>query len=678
MRKDQQFTDDGRSPALSAAIPALLGLLLLFTPLGAVLVNSSYDLPFLLRPDRFADGVAIVQMDGESAASLQQSSPASWDTALHARFLKQMADWNVRAVVLVLPVQQASTNDSELARAAAQCGRVIFSASAKPEADPRQRAASITPPPPELQRAAAWGVPSFDESDPEPRRCPDEHSSAPTLALKAVQMLYPSAPVPPETVRWLNFYGPPGALPWFRYADVLGDKLPSDVLSNRVVFVGPPDSFAEAGGAYAPLRAPQTGAAHHGFSRAELEATAYLNLVHREWLTRLTPVWEAILIVVLGVAAGLILGLFRPLRAALVAAVGVLVLVAGALWLMWGQGVWFAWTIPALVQIPVALGWCAITSTWRLSQEMNAMEKALADAEPMSRPVPSLSAAAAANLQMETPPPVKIPNHRLLRCIGRGAYGEVWLAHDEIGVWHAVKILFRSNFKEATPYEREYRGIMQYTPLSRTHHGLVQILHVGREREAGFFYYVMELADCDIHGRQIDAATYLPRTLSHEIDRHTRLPMQDSLTLVIELSEAVSYLHSRQLVHRDIKPANIIFVNNVPKLADVGLVAHIAEARRDDKNLGTQGFVPPEGPGTIGADVYSLGKVLCEIYLGRAVAESSGEPALPADQPPEPGQDELLEIIRHACDEDLNDRYKTVKELQEDLMLLRERLGGRR
>ena len=271
---------------------------------------------------------------------------------------------------------------------------------------------------------------------------------------------------------------------------------------------------------------------------------------------------------------------------------------------------------------------------------------------------------------------MKIPNHRLLRCIGRGAYGEVWLAHDEIGVWRAVKILFRSNFKEATPYEREYRGIMQYTPLSRTHHGLVQILHVGREREAGYFYYVMELADCEAHGRRVDAATYAPRTLSHEIDQRTRLPLQEALVLVIELSEAVSYLHSRQLVHRDIKPANIIFVNNVPKLADVGLVAHIAEAKRDDKKLGTQGFVPPEGPGTIGADVYSLGKVLCELYLGRNVAESSEEAALPADLPPEPGQEELLEIIRHACDEDLNRRYQTVKELQADLMLLRERLGA--
>jgi CHASE2 domain-containing sensor protein len=675
MRKDQQFTDDGRNPGLSAAIPAVIGLLLLLTPLGAPLVNLSYDLPFLLRTDRFADGVAIVQMDGESAASLQQGSPASWDTALHARFLEKLATWKVRAVVFVLPLEKSSTNDAALARAAAQCGRVIFAATVNPEADPRQRGGNVTPPPPELQRAAAWGVPSFDEREPEPRRYPDEISSAPTLALKAAQMVSPPVPELPGAARWVNFYGPPGALPWFRYADVLEDKLPSEVLSNHVIFVGPPDSFREAAGAYAPLRAPGTDGGHPGFSRAELEATAYLNLTRKEWLTRLAIGWEAILITVLGGAAGLVLGRFRPLRAALLTGAAVIAILASALALMWTRDVWFAWTIPALVQLPVALGWCAITGTWRLSQEMQAMEKALADAEPMSRPV--APAGIPENYQGETPPAVRIPNHRLLRCIGRGAYGEVWLAHDEIGVWRAVKILFRNNFQEAAPYEREYRGIMQYTPLSRTHHGLVQILHVGREGQAGYFYYVMELADCEHRGRNIDAATYRPRTLSHELDQRARLPLLESMGVVIELAEAVGYLHSRQLVHRDIKPANIIFVNSVPKLADVGLVAHVAEARRDDRKLGTQGFVPPEGPGSIGADVYSLGKVLCEIYLGRSVAESTSEAAIPADVSPERGQEELLEIIRHACAEDARHRYKAVKELQADLIQLRDRLGAR-
>jgi len=50
-------------------------------------------------------------------------------------------------------------------------------------------------------------------------------------------------------------------------------------------------------------------------------------------------------------------------------------------------------------------------------------------------------------------------------------------------------------------------------------------------------------------------------------------------------------LHRQGLVHRDIKPSNIIFVRGVPKLADVGLVAAVTDAR---SFVGTEGFIPPE------------------------------------------------------------------------------------
>ena len=101
------------------------------------------------------------------------------------------------------------------------------------------------------------------------------------------------------------------------------------------------------------------------------------------------------------------------------------------------------------------------------------------------------------------------------------------------------------------------------------------------------------------------------------IDTRGRLPVREALELGLDLAEALRYLHGRQLVHRDIKPANIIYVNGLPKLADVGLVTHTAEARREPKQLGTEGFVPPEGPGTPSADVYSLGKVLYELAMGK-------------------------------------------------------------
>ena len=92
-------------------------------------------------------------------------------------------------------------------------------------------------------------------------------------------------------------------------------------------------------------------------------------------------------------------------------------------------------------------------------------------------------------------PPPAIPDHTLLRCIGRGAYGEVWLARNVMGTPRAVKIVHRDAFANARPYEREFEGIQKFEPLSRTHEGLVDVLQIGRNDAAGCFYYVMELAD---------------------------------------------------------------------------------------------------------------------------------------------------------------------------------------
>src|SRR5215831_15276211 len=143
-------------------------------------------------------------------------------------------------------------------------------------------------------------------------------------------------------------------------------------------------------------------------------------------------------------------------------------------------------------------------------------------------------------------PPPTIPDHELLKKIGGGSYGEVWLARNVMGTLRAVKIIYRSSFDHDRPFEREFEGIQKFEPLSRAHPSQLSILHVGRNDQAGYFYYVMELADdANADGPAGHVAStggegqgdgdlssfvlrpsdlYVPHTLKLDLHRRTRLP----------------------------------------------------------------------------------------------------------------------------------------------------------
>ena len=261
---------------------------------------------------------------------------------------------------------------------------------------------------------------------------------------------------------------------------------------------------------------------------------------------------------------------------------------------------------------------------------------------------------------------VSIPDHELLSVIGRGAYGEVWLARNVMGVGRAVKIVRRDEFEDARPYEREFAGIRRYEPLSRQAQGLVNVLHVGRNDEAGYFYYVMELADAAETEPAGGSASqpYSTRSL-REVLKSGALSAGECAGIALSLANALVLLHSAGLVHRDIKPSNIIFVSGSAKLADIGLVVGQGESR---SFVGTEGYIAPEGPGTPQADIFSLGIVLYEMLTGR---DGRQFPSVPAGFAV--GKNavvELLEIVIRACEHEPVSRYRSAREMAADLALV--------
>ncbi len=308
----------------------------------------------------------------------------------------------------------------------------------------------------------------------------------------------------------------------------------------------------------------------------------------------------------------------------------------------------------------------------------------------------SVKADAAAPTGPEVP---AVPDYELFQRIGAGAYGEVWLARNiATGTLRAAKIIRRATFADERPFNREFEGIKKFEAVSRSHPSQLAIFHVGRNDAARCFYYVMELADDaeaagekvgkwvsgnDADGSRSESApinphTYTPKTLRSLLlppahsptgppANQTRLPAARVLEIGLALTEALAHLHGQGLVHRDIKPSNIIFVDGRPKLADIGLVTDASDTR---SIVGTEGYLPPEGPGTPAADLFALGKLLYEALTGLDRRQYPDLPAQLREWPDRALVFELNEILVKACAADVRQRYASAEVMLADLQLL--------
>ncbi|MGO8932026.1 MAG: protein kinase family protein [Limisphaerales bacterium] len=274
----------------------------------------------------------------------------------------------------------------------------------------------------------------------------------------------------------------------------------------------------------------------------------------------------------------------------------------------------------------------------------------------------------------------EVSDYEMLRCVGTGAFGDVWLARAKpTKRFRAIKVVCRSRFPRERIYEIEFAGLKKFEELSREHAGFIDILHVSRNDETGCFSYVMELADDLEAGQSFDPEKYVPKTVASELDRRQhadangvgRFTPAECVQAALSITAALSALHQNGLVHRDLKPSNIVFVRGLAKLADVGLVTELKLEADDGTLIGSPPYMDEQVHGTAQGDLYGFGKVLYVMATGRSPLEW---PAMPADldriEDPETFH-ELIQISHKACDPARALRYKNAEQIHSELLLLR-------
>jgi len=198
--------------------------------------------------------------------------------------------------------------------------------------------------------------------------------------------------------------------------------------------------------------------------------------------------------------------------------------------------------------------------------------------------------------------------YRIEREIGRGGMGTVFLARD---LRHGRPVALKTLSPElaaALGPERFLREIVIAAGLNHPH--IVALYDSGQA--GGTFFYTMPYVEGE--------------SLRVRLLRERQLPLDDAIAITLEVANALSYAHSRDIVHRDIKPENILLSGGHALVVDFGIGRAITAAQRERLTetgmaVGTPGYMSPEQATAAQdldgrSDLYSLGCVAYEMLAG--------------------------------------------------------------
>ena len=197
--------------------------------------------------------------------------------------------------------------------------------------------------------------------------------------------------------------------------------------------------------------------------------------------------------------------------------------------------------------------------------------------------------------------PAAIGRFRLLRVLGRGGQGVVYLAHDpKLDREVALKTLTRG---KRTPD----RLIAEARNVAKLDHpGIVPLYEIELTDDAPYLIY--QFAEGQSLAKLIDAAE--------------PCPIHQTLRLIVGVLDAIGYAHSQGILHRDLSPANVLVDSKGrPRVLDFGVSTVVSTDTQGNDMVGTVNYMPPEclSKSSVGphSDIYSIGVILHELLTGR-------------------------------------------------------------
>ena len=257
------------------------------------------------------------------------------------------------------------------------------------------------------------------------------------------------------------------------------------------------------------------------------------------------------------------------------------------------------------------------------------------------------------------------------RCLSHGSYAEIFIARDLTQAGQQIIIKALNAFLQGTPEPDLERTLIQNFQNEAI--ALDKVCHPNIIRRLGHGT-ASDLEQTPFHYLVLE---YMPGGDLLSLCRNHPLGLEESLSHFEQVSAALAYAHSRQVIHRDVKPNNLLLSGDrrVVKIADFG-VARIAASQSDEiTRVGTNLYAPPEHHPdsqtselrqslTPSADVYSLAKTIFTAMTGLSPRQFIREPisSLPDELTRQPWGTGLLAILNKATSTEVESRYQSVGE----------------